>query len=114
MPYFRGAPNFYQMLKTDEQRQIADLFFGQSEIARPLIGPPGMPAPIVAALRKAMAEAVKDKAFLADAAKLGSISIRCRARRPRSRSRFYRTPPAVVARAVAIMGEVRSPYLTAP
>ena len=71
VPYFGGAPNFYRMIKTDEQRQIADLFFGQSEIARPLIGPPGLPAALVAALRKAMADAVADKAFLAEADKSG-------------------------------------------
>ena len=50
VPYFGGAPNFYKMIKTEEQRQIADLFFGQSEIARPLIGPPGLQPAFVAAL----------------------------------------------------------------
>jgi tripartite-type tricarboxylate transporter receptor subunit TctC len=105
VPYFRGAPNFYRMLKTEEDRQVADLFFGQVAIARPLIGPPGMPAPIVAALRKAMAEAVKDKAFLADAAKIGlDIDPMSGEETEQAFARFYRTPPAVVKRAIAIMG----------
>lgn len=105
VPYFRGAPNFYRMIKTEQDRQVADLFFGQVAIARPLIGPPGMPAPIVAALRKAMAEAVKDKAFLADAAKLGlDIDPMTGEQTEQAFARFYRTPPAVVARAIAIMG----------
>ena len=105
VPYFRGAPNFYRMIKTEEERQVADLFFGQVAIARPLIGPPGMPAPIVAALRKAMAEAVKDKALLADAAKSGlDIDPMSGEETEQAFARFYRTPPAVVARAVAIMG----------
>jgi tripartite-type tricarboxylate transporter receptor subunit TctC len=105
VPYFRGAPNFYRMIKTEEERQVADLFFGQVAIARPLIGPPGMPAPIVAALRKAMAETVKDKAFLADAAKIGlDIDPMSGEETEQSFARFYRTPPAVVARAITIMG----------
>ena len=56
--YFGGAPNFYKMIKTEEQSQIADLFFRQSEIARPLIGPPGLQPAFVAALRKAMADTI--------------------------------------------------------
>ena len=103
--YFGGAPNFYKMIKTDEQRQIADLFFGQSEIARPLIGPPGMPAPIVAALTKAMADAVADKVFLAEAAKSGlDIEFVSGAETAQSFADFYKTPPAVLAKAREIMG----------
>ena len=75
------------------------------EETRPLIGPPGMPAPIVAALRKAMAEAVKDKAFLADAAKIGlDIDPMSGEETEQAFARFYRTPPAVVKRAISIMG----------
>jgi hypothetical protein len=103
--YFGGAPNFYKMLKTDEQRQIADLFFGLSEIARPLIAPPGTPAPIVAALRKAMADTVADKAFLADAAKAGiDIDFVSGEETAQSFVDFYKTPPAVLDKAREIMG----------
>ncbi len=105
VPYFGDAPNFYKMLKTDEQRQIADLFFGQSEIARPLIGPPGMPAPLVAALRKAMADTVADKAFLAEAEKTGlDIDFVPGEETARSFADFYKTPAAVVTLAREIMG----------
>jgi tripartite-type tricarboxylate transporter receptor subunit TctC len=105
VPYFGDAPNFYAMLKTDEQRQIADLFFGQSEIARPLIGPPGMPPAIAAALRKAMADSLKDPAMLAEAARIG-IDLE-----PMSGEEtaqyfvdFYKTSVAVVQKAREIMG----------
>jgi tripartite-type tricarboxylate transporter receptor subunit TctC len=103
--YFGSAPNFYRMLKTDEQRQIADLFFGQSEIARPLIGPPGMPSAIVAALTKAMADAVSDKAFLAEARKAGlDIEFVSGEETAQSFADFYKTPPDVVRKAREIMG----------
>ena len=105
VPYFGGAPNFYKMIKTDEQRQIADLFFGQSEIARPLIGPPGMQPAFVAALRKAMADAVADPAFLADAAKAGlDIDFVSGEETAQSFADFYKTPADVVAKAREIMG----------
>ena len=105
VPYFGGAPNFYAMLKTDEQRQVADLFFGQSEIARPLIGPPGMPPAIVAALTKAMADAVKDPAMLADAAKIGiDIEPMSAQETAQSFANAYNTPPEVVKKAREIMG----------
>jgi tripartite-type tricarboxylate transporter receptor subunit TctC len=105
VPYFGGAPNFYKMLKTDEQRQIADLFFGQSEIARPLSGPPGLPPALVAALRKAMADAVADKAFLAEADKAGlDIDFVSGEETTQSFADFYQTPADVVAKAREIMG----------
>jgi tripartite-type tricarboxylate transporter receptor subunit TctC len=105
IPYFGGAPNFYRMIKTDEQRQIADLFFGQSEIARPLIGPPGLAPAFVAALRKAMADTVADRAFLAEAEKSGlDIDFVSGEETARAFVDFYKTPPEVVAKAREIMG----------
>jgi tripartite-type tricarboxylate transporter receptor subunit TctC len=103
--YFGGAPNFYKMIKTPEQIQIADLFFLQSEIARPLIGPPGLQPAFVAALRKAMADTMTDKAFLAEAAKSGlDIDFVSGEETAQSFADFYKTPPEVVAKAREIMG----------
>ena len=103
--YFGGAPNFYKMIKTEEQIQIADLFFLQSEIARPLIGPPGLQPAFVAALRKAMADTMTDRAFLAEAEKSGlDIDFVSGEETARSFADFYKTPPAVVAKAREIMG----------
>jgi tripartite-type tricarboxylate transporter receptor subunit TctC len=105
VPYFGGAPNFYRMLKTEEQRQVADMFFALSEIARPLIGPAGMPPAIVAALRKAMADAVNDKAFRAEADKSGlPIEFVSGEETTQAFVNFYKTPSAVVAKAREIMG----------
>jgi tripartite-type tricarboxylate transporter receptor subunit TctC len=103
--YFGDAVNFYSLLKTDEERRVADLFFGQSEIARPLIGPPGLSAAFTAALRRAMAAALQDPALLADAAKIGiDIEPVSGEETAQSFAEFYKTPPAVVSKAKAIMG----------
>jgi tripartite-type tricarboxylate transporter receptor subunit TctC len=105
VPYFGKAPNFYRLLKTAEDRQVADLFFGQVTVSRPIIGPPGMPPPIVEILRSAMTETLKDPALLADAAKSGlDIDPVSGADTARTMASFYATPQAVVQRAMAIMG----------
>ena len=105
VPYFGDAPNFYAMLKTEEQRKVADVFFAQSEIARPLIGPPGMPPATVAALSKAMADALKDPALLAEAARIGiDIEPMSAAETAQSFIDIYKTPPEMVQKAREIMG----------
>jgi tripartite-type tricarboxylate transporter receptor subunit TctC len=70
-PLFANATMMYSMIKSDEDRQIADLIFGQTEIARPIAAPPGTPKDRVAALRKAMLDTAKDPAFMAEAGKMG-------------------------------------------
>ena len=71
VPLFANATMMYSMIKNDEDRKIADLIFGQTEIARPIAAPPGTPKDRVAALRKAMLETAKDPAFVAEANKMG-------------------------------------------
>jgi tripartite-type tricarboxylate transporter receptor subunit TctC len=103
--YFGDAPNFYKMIKTEEQQQVADLVFGMSEIARPLLGPPGMPASIIAALRKAMAEAVASKEFHAEADKMGlPIEYVSGEETQQSFVDFYKASPAVLQKTREIMG----------
>jgi tripartite-type tricarboxylate transporter receptor subunit TctC len=64
-----GVPLTITFAKTDEQRQILELIYGQLIFGRPYILPPGVPADRVAILRKAFMAATKDKALLAEAAK---------------------------------------------
>ncbi len=69
-PLFADATMMFSMIKNEGDRKIADLIFGQTEIARPLAAPPGTPKDRVAALRKAMLDTAKDPAFLAEAGKM--------------------------------------------
>ena len=70
---FGEATNLYSLLKSEEDIQMAKLVFGPAEITRPLAAPPGVPPERVAALRKALMEAMKDPALLADGAKIGLV-----------------------------------------
>jgi hypothetical protein len=104
-PIFGNATNFYSLLKTDQQRQVADLFFGQSEISRPIIGPPGVPGMVVAALRAGMTNALKDEALLADAAKLGvDIDAVSGEETEQAFANFYKVSAPVLQQAREIMG----------
>ena len=104
VPLFGNATNFYTMIKNDEDRTLADLFFGQSEISRPIAGPPGMPPATVAVLRKAMMDALKDPGMIADAHRTRNEIIPMTGDEvTRMFAAFYATPPALVKKAMAIM-----------
>ncbi len=64
-----GVPLAIDAAKTDEDRQVMELFYGQLVFGRPYILPPGTPSDRVKLLRTAFMETAKDKAFLEDAAR---------------------------------------------
>ena len=105
-PYFKNAPHIYTDFKLGpEQRAVADLVFGQSDVSRPIIGPPGMPATIVTALRKAFMETLADKAFLADAERLKVEITPMSGEATTARvAEFTRAPPAVVEKVKGLLG----------
>jgi Tripartite tricarboxylate transporter family receptor len=68
-PELPNLPNALEFAKTASDRKILELFFTQKTAARPIIAPPGVPAPRVATLRGAFAALAKDRDFLSDAEK---------------------------------------------
>jgi len=69
-PDLPDVPLITDLAQTDEQRQILKLIFARQNLGRPFVGPPGIPADRLAALRAGFDETMKDPAFLADADKL--------------------------------------------
>jgi len=105
VPYFGDATRLYDRLKKPEDRQVMDVIFRQTQLARPLAAPPGTPKNRVAALRKAMLDTLNDPAMMADA-KRARIAFD-----PLSGDeaqalieKFYATPPHLVERAMALIG----------
>jgi tripartite-type tricarboxylate transporter receptor subunit TctC len=100
VPYFGDATQVYTLLKTDEDRKLADVVFRSTELARPLAAPPGTPAERVAALRTALMRTMHDPGMIADGKRLqidfdpipgeevGEMF-----------ADFYNTPPALVEKA---------------
>lgn len=105
LPFMGNAAHFYSMLKNDDDRRVADFFFSQSAIARPVAVPPGVPADRLAALQKAFAAALSDPALLANAQQIGiDVTYETPDTVRAAFAELYATPPAVVARVKQIMG----------
>jgi hypothetical protein len=65
-----NIPLVVDLAKSPEQQATLRLIFARQALGRPFLGPPGIPQDRAAALQKAFADTMKDKAFLAEAAKL--------------------------------------------
>ena len=65
-PELQNLPRMIDLAKTDDDRQLMELFSSPSTIGRSVVAPPGVPAERVADLRKAFMAAIKDPALLAD------------------------------------------------
>ena len=62
-----GVPLTIKFAKTDEQKQILELVYGQLVFGRPYVLPPGVPADRVTVLRRAFDATLKDSKLLAEA-----------------------------------------------
>jgi len=72
-PALGKAPVAYDLAKNDEDRRTMRVIFGTTELSRPFLAPPGVPADRVAALRDAFWAAVTSPAAQADAKRLRII-----------------------------------------
>jgi tripartite-type tricarboxylate transporter receptor subunit TctC len=64
------VPLLTELARTDADREIMALVSSPAALGQPYLAPPGIPADRLAVLRQAFAATMKDKDFLADAAKL--------------------------------------------
>lgn len=103
-PELPGVPMLGDLATNDEDRRLLDLVSMISELGRPLVAPPGVPADRVAALRRAFDATMVDKEFLADAAKQQmQISPRSGEKMEAVLLRLASTPKPVVERLKAIV-----------
>ena len=66
-PDIPDVPAVVDLAENDSQRQILALYASGSDIGRSIVAPPGLAAPVVAALRASFAAMLTDAAFLAEA-----------------------------------------------
>ena len=106
-PDLPDVPNAFDMVKTDEDRQVLTLIFGPWTYGRPVIGPEGVPADRLAILRTAFMAAIKDPEFTKEAEKL-SLEIQPLGPEEiqKTLAEIYRTPASVVERTRKILGIV--------
>lgn len=97
---FGDATPLYDMLKTEEQKKLADVIFRQTELARPVAAPPGTPNDRVAALRKALMDTMKDPALVADGKRIQTDFDPVSGEETEAIFKgFFETPPDLVAKA---------------
>jgi tripartite-type tricarboxylate transporter receptor subunit TctC len=107
-PDIADVPNVFDLVKSEEDRQVLLLSFGPWKYGRPVFAPEGIPADRLSALRAAFAATMKDPEFLSDAQKIrleiqpvgheevGSLL-----------AKIYATPADVVERTRKIIGAVK-------
>jgi tripartite-type tricarboxylate transporter receptor subunit TctC len=70
-PDLPDTPFIMDYTKTDEQRQVLRLALLGQSFAWPMAAPPGVPAPVVAALRAGYRDAANDPTLLAEGQRIG-------------------------------------------
>lgn len=101
-----SIPLALDLARNAEDRQVMELVFAPQTFARPFAAPPDVAADRIAALRVAFEATTKDTQFLADAEKQKlEIDYVSGQEIEAILKRLYQSPPSVVARARAAMGE---------
>lgn len=102
---FRGAVNIYNLLTSQDDKDVADIVFRPNEAARAVAAPPGLPNDRVSTLREAFDKTIADPQLMAEADKM-SLPIE-----PLNGSQvdelfksIYKTPIATVKRSMTVMG----------
>jgi tripartite-type tricarboxylate transporter receptor subunit TctC len=91
------VPSIYDLAKTDEQRQLMRFVFSSVEFGRPYVLPPESPPALVALMRKALADAVKDPELIAEAERLKlDMTYRPPEDLVKLVDNLYKTPPSVI------------------
>src|SRR5580704_16108396 len=66
-PRLSGVPFAADLAKSDQERQALNLFLARTNVGRPFIAPPGVPADRLAILRTAFAQVMKDPGLVQEA-----------------------------------------------
>jgi tripartite-type tricarboxylate transporter receptor subunit TctC len=96
----QGVPRTRDFAKTDEQRQILDLIYSQTEFGRPYVVAPEVPKERVDALRRAFLATMRDPELKAEAERIqldvdaiGGEELQA------GIAKMYATPPAILEKA---------------
>lgn len=95
----KEVPLILEFMKTDEQKQLAEVVYSRQAMGRPFAAPPGIPAERVKALRDAFDKTMKDPQFLADANKAKQeLNPKSGAEVQAVVEKMFKTSPALVAK----------------
>jgi tripartite-type tricarboxylate transporter receptor subunit TctC len=104
-PRLAGTPFAADLAKTEEQHQALDLFLARTNMGRPFIAPPGVPADRMAILRTAFAQTMKDPGLVQEAESSGLHPLYISPDELQQRvSDAYKMSPEIVALTKKAMG----------
>jgi tripartite-type tricarboxylate transporter receptor subunit TctC len=105
-----AAPLVMDLAGNDADRQVMALFFARNVLGYPFAAPPDVPADRLASLRAAFDATMSDAEFLADA-KIQALEIHPTTGEALAKimANAYATPPAIIARARALITGGESP-----
>lgn len=102
-PDLKGVANTMDLAANAEQRQVLNFIYGSWAYGRPFAAPAEIPADRLAALRKGLKSTLEDKAFLAEARKVGvSVDYMSPEELAKRVAEIQATPPEVVAKVRAL------------
>jgi tripartite-type tricarboxylate transporter receptor subunit TctC len=101
-PEYPNVPLILDFARNPEERGALELVFAPMALARPFLGPPGIPAERLLYLRRAFQETMEDPEFLAEAERLKlEVSPMFADEVVALLTRLYQTPTNIVERAKA-------------
>jgi hypothetical protein len=104
-PELPNVPNAFDLVSSDEDRQLLRLLVGPWYYGKPFFAPAGVPADRLAALRTAFMEMHGDPAFIEEAGKAKLTMRPITGMQVREAvQQIHQTPKAVIERARPIMG----------
>ncbi|MDB5651737.1 MAG: tripartite tricarboxylate transporter family receptor [Hyphomicrobiales bacterium] len=110
LPELPDVPSALDLITDPAKKKVLELILIRQEMGRPFATSPGVPADRLAVLRKAFDETMKDPEFLAEAAKTQlEIEPLTGAQIDAFLASAYTAPPAVVARAAALVEPAAAP-----
>ena len=102
---FAQVPNAFDLVSTEDDRQLFRLIFGPWSYGRPLVAPPGVPKDRVEALRNAVKATLDDPQFRAETKKINlEIQPVTPADIERVLADIFATPQPVLERARDLLG----------
>ena len=102
VPQLGNIPSVFDLAKTEEERQIWELWSAPLKMGRPFFAPPGMDAERAGLMRRAFDATMNDPALRAEAAKMHlAVESSTGEEVATLLKRVYATPKAVVERAAA-------------
>jgi tripartite-type tricarboxylate transporter receptor subunit TctC len=110
-PDLKDVATVFDLVRSEEVRQVWELIFTPKETSRPFVLPPDVPPERVAALRTAFERMAKDPAYLAEMEKIQyDVNYVSGAEMEGLMKRVYGFPPAIVAKMVdAISNRDKTP-----